>query len=211
MSNEKDANEILPNIWLGNYKAAHNANFIYKFNIKYIINVTPDIKNIHKNVNYLQIPIKDLDACPNRDLFEIFEKTSDTEVLIITELPLHKWTEDYKSEVLKKLKENGTIRKITKDNCTDKKVYLEIELNSEKVKDAEEEGFEKIFQLTSPLVTSNMICFDSNNQLAKYNSPEGILNEFYGVRLNLYVERRVRSYIILFFFGIHICIYFHHD
>src|SRR5437763_1715386 len=77
MSNEKDANEILPNIWLGNYKAAHNANFIYKFNIKYIINVTPDIKNIHKNVNYLQIPIKDLDACPNRDLFEIFEKTSD--------------------------------------------------------------------------------------------------------------------------------------
>src|SRR5207237_5132878 len=112
----------------------------------------------------------------------------------------HKWTEDYKLEVHKKHKENGTTRKITKDNCPDKKVDLEIELNSEKVKDAEEEGFEKIFQLTSPLVTSNMICFDSNNQLAKYNSPEDILNEFYGVRLNLYVERRVRSYIYIFFF-----------
>ena len=67
----------------------------------------------------------------------IITKTSDTNVLI-TELPLHKWTDDYRSKVLNELRENGTIRNITKNNCTSKEVYLEIELNPEKVKDAED-------------------------------------------------------------------------
>ena len=140
----------------------------------------------------------------------IITKESDTKVLI-TELPLHKWTDDYRSKVLNELRENGIIRNITKNNCTNERVDLEIELNPEKVKYVEKKGFEKVFQLTSSLVTSNMVCFNSNNKLTKYDSPEDILNEFYDIRLNLYVERRVRSYIIFFFFGIYICIYFHHD
>src|SRR6266540_2789970 len=43
----------------------------------------------------------------------IIEKKSDTKVLI-TELPLHKWTDDYRSKVLNELRENGIIRNITK-------------------------------------------------------------------------------------------------
>jgi len=136
----------------------------------------------------------------------IIEKKSDTKVLI-TELPLHKWTDDYRSKVLNELRENGIIRNITKNNCTNERVDLEIELNPEKVKYVEKKGFEKVFQLTSSLVTSNMVCFNSNNKLTKYDSPEDILNEFYDIRLNLYVERRVRSYIIFFFFGIYMHIF----
>jgi len=133
-------------------------------------------------------------------------KTSDTNVLI-TELSLCRWTEDYRLKVLNKLKENGTIRNISKNNCTNERVYLEIESNPEKVKDAEEKGFEKVFQLTSPLATSNIMCFDSNNKLVKYNSPEDLLNQ---IRLNFYVYRRVRSYKKKFFLA-YICIYFYHD
>ena len=139
----------------------------------------------------------------------IIEKKSDTKVLI-TELPLHKWTDDYRSKVLNELRENGIIRKITKNNCTNEKVYLEIESNPEKVKDAEEKGFEKVFKLTSSLATSNMMCFDSNNKLAKYDSPEDILKEFYQIRLNFYVERRV-SYNFCFLAYIYMHIFSHHD
>ncbi len=109
--------------------------------------------------------------------------------------------------MLNELRENGIIRNITKNNCTNERVDLEIELNPEKVKYVEKKGFEKVFQLTSSLVTSNMVCFNSNNKLTKYDSPEDILNEFYDIRLNLYVERRVRSYIIFFFFGIYMHIF----
>ncbi|CAJ0758091.1 14986_t:CDS:10 [Entrophospora sp. SA101] len=96
--------------------------------------------------------------------------------VIISELPIRKWTEDYKSKVLTDLKEN---------------VDLEIELSLEQMAKAEsEEGFEKFFQLTNSMATTNMMCFDPNNKLAKYDSPEDILKEFYQIRLDFYVKRR---------------------
>src|SRR5207247_5435900 len=107
-----------------------------------------------------------------------------------------KKTNDNRSKVLNEIRENGIIRNITKNNCTNERVDLEIELNPEKVKYVEKKGFEKVFKLTSSLATSNMMCFDSNNKLVKYNSPEDILNQ---IRLNFYVYRRVRSYKKKFF------------
>jgi len=77
-------------------------------------------------------------------------------------------------------------------------------LNPEKVKDIEEKGFEKVFQLTCPLVISNMMCFDSDNNLVKYGSPLDIIDAFYKVRLNFYIERRVGYN---FFFGIYMHIF----
>src|SRR6185369_7923874 len=137
-------------------------------------------------------------------------KTNDTHVLI-TELPIRKWTEDYRSKVLEKLKENGMIRNITRNNCTNERVHFEIELNPEKTKDLDEKGLEKVFQLICPFSTSNMTCFDPNNKLAKYESPEDIMNEFYPVRLNLYGERRVSCDFVEIFFTINIyvrvCVY----
>ncbi|CAJ0859512.1 11571_t:CDS:2 [Entrophospora sp. SA101] len=39
-------------------------------------------------------------------------------------------------------------------------------------------GLDMAFQLTTPLATSNMMCYNSNNELAKYKSPEKIIEEF---------------------------------
>ena len=52
--------EIIPNIWIGNYKDALNKEFLIKNNIKYIINCTntilfTDIKDIIK----IRIPVND--------------------------------------------------------------------------------------------------------------------------------------------------------
>src|SRR5205085_1206679 len=129
----------------------------------------------------------------------IISKMSNTHVLI-TELPIHKWTEDYRSKVLKNLEKNGTIRSITRDNRMNERVHLEVELNPEKIKNTEDKGLKNVFRLTHPLATSNMMCFDPNNKLAKYESPEDILKEFYQIRLNLYIKRRVGCNFIGFFF-----------
>jgi len=77
---------------------------------------------------------------------------------------------------------------------------LEVELNPEKIEDIKDKGLEKVFHLTCPLFMSNMMCFNPNNKLAKYESPEDIMKEFYQVRLNLYVERRVSCDFVEFFF-----------
>ncbi|CAJ0751192.1 6314_t:CDS:2 [Entrophospora sp. SA101] len=116
-------------------------------------------------------------------------KKNDTHI-IISELPVCKWTEDYKSKTLTDLRESNTIRNISRNNCTNERVDLEIELTIEQMEKAEKEGLEKTFQLTTALATSNMTCFDPNNKLAKYETAEDIIKEFYHERLKLYVKRK---------------------
>lgn len=62
-STEKDVSEILPGLWLGNYKAATSYKFIKKNNIKCIINVSKDVPNIFNDIDYLHIPITDNEIC----------------------------------------------------------------------------------------------------------------------------------------------------
>ena len=65
--NDISVDQIIPRLWLGNYKAALNLDFISTNNINYIVNCTPDtpfINNIYHipNVNYIEtfrIPVYD--------------------------------------------------------------------------------------------------------------------------------------------------------
>ncbi|CAJ0764884.1 6541_t:CDS:2, partial [Entrophospora sp. SA101] len=109
--------------------------------------------------------------------------------LVISELPIGKWTNDY-IVMLNKFEENDIIESIVRNNCTDEKIDIEIKLTPKQMEDAEIKGLDKVFQLTTILTTSNMMCFDPDNKLNKYNTPEEILNEFYQIRLRFYVRRR---------------------
>lgn len=53
------ADEILPGIWLGDMNAAKDASFFKKFNIKAVINCTPDVPCAMPGVDYLQVKIDD--------------------------------------------------------------------------------------------------------------------------------------------------------
>lgn len=55
---EPNATRITNNIWLGNYKSGYDYNFLKNNNIKYVINVTPDYNKKFKEINYIDIPIK---------------------------------------------------------------------------------------------------------------------------------------------------------
>lgn len=56
---------------------------------------------------------------------------------------------------------------------------------------AEAQGLVEYFKLTSKISTSNMICFDFDRKIKRYESPEEILEDFYPVRLAYYQKRKV--------------------
>lgn len=57
--NENDVDMIIPNLWLGNKKAAIDKIFLDNNNIKYVVNVTGDLPCPFNDINYLRIPIRD--------------------------------------------------------------------------------------------------------------------------------------------------------
>lgn len=77
--NESMADEILPGIWLGNYEASQNLNFIRTNKIKYIINVSDNLPNNFPNLKYLNHYIKDIKICKSEYSFyklcEAFDQT----------------------------------------------------------------------------------------------------------------------------------------
>jgi len=59
------------------------------------------------------------------------------------------------------------------------------------VEKAETQGLVDYFKLTTKISTNNMICFDFENKIKRYTSPEEIIEEFYPVRLAYYQKRKV--------------------
>ncbi|KAI3440827.1 DNA topoisomerase 2 [Psidium guajava] len=124
----------------------------------------------------------------------IIEEVDDT-TLRITELPIRRWTQDYR-EFLESLSTGEKDK--TKDPFVqefrqysdDVTVHFEVMLSEENMMIAKQEGLLKKFKLTSTISTSNMHLFDSNGVIKKYDSPEQILEEFFQLRLECYEKRK---------------------
>lgn len=74
---ENDADQIIPNLWLGNYKAALDLNFLLTHKIKYIVNITVDVPCPYKHINYAHLPIRDLVACNNQSMIHEIDQLVD--------------------------------------------------------------------------------------------------------------------------------------
>ena len=72
-------------------------------------------------------------------------------------------------------------------------MHFIITMSATELKKAEEQGFVEYFKLTSKINTSNMICFNFEGKIQKYQSPEEIIEEFYPKRLAYYQKRKVRQ------------------
>lgn len=110
--------------------------------------------------------------------------------LVITELPVGKWTRDYKT-FLEELADpkNGEIVEDIRELHTENRVHFII-----KVKDldrlVEGEGIEKKFKLVGSISTNNYVLFDNQNKIKRYNNEQQILQEFFGLREQLYRIRK---------------------
>ncbi|CAK9000771.1 DNA topoisomerase 2 (DNA topoisomerase II) [Durusdinium trenchii] len=111
----------------------------------------------------------------------------------VTELPVRRWTQDYKEWIMEQMHENNGKRAMIsefREHHTDNTVHFSLSMLPEKVATAEEKGFEKAMHLKSWISTSNMFLFDAKGKLKKYDSPEEILEEFAVVRLQVYQQRK---------------------
>jgi DNA topoisomerase II len=121
----------------------------------------------------------------------------DETTLYISELPIKKWTQDYKL-FLESMMNGDPAKKIEseikdfKENHTDTTVAFTIICSKENIDkfEADPKGLYGKFKLTGAISTSNMNLFDADGRIAKYNSPEDILIEFFQMRLSFYAKRK---------------------
>lgn len=106
--------------------------------------------------------------------------------IIISELPIGVWTEDYKSFLEDLYEKSSWIKKI-KNNCNESEILFEI-YTKENIKDSD--NLLNILKLSKKISLTNMHCFNSKGKLQKYNSAIEILNEFYELRLEAYEKRK---------------------
>jgi DNA topoisomerase II len=107
--------------------------------------------------------------------------------IVIDELPLGSWTSQYK-EFLVGLQENGDISNFFEGHTTTK-VLFTITVKPAQMEKLEG-NFESKFKLTSSLLTTNMHAFDANCVIRKYNTPEEIADDYFGIRMKLYEDRK---------------------
>ena len=125
----------------------------------------------------------------------VLERVNDTTILI-TELPVRKWTQDYKGFleemlVASKGSDSPDIKDF-KENHTDTSISFTITAEKAKIDAWEKEkgGLYQKFKLNSSISTSNMNLFDTEGRIIKYASPEEILSTFYSLRLEYYDRRK---------------------
>jgi len=122
--------------------------------------------------------------------------------VVITELPVGVWTDKYK-EFLESItidlknKNSKQIIKHYNTYCTDIRIHFEIFMDIELIErldvtDAKSNmtKLEKALRLCSIINLSNMVLFDKDSNIKKYNTTTEIIEEFCGVRGEFYHKRK---------------------
>lgn len=111
----------------------------------------------------------------------------------VTELPIKSWTSTYKEGLEERVvgtdKIPATIKEY-KEYHTDTTVHFVIELNAKGQAEIADKGPEAFFKVSTQISTSNMVLFDPQGKIKKYQSPEEILDDFYLLRLEYYSKRK---------------------
>lgn len=118
----------------------------------------------------------------------------DETTLRITELPIRKWTQDYKEFLESVSAENDKSKDPFIEACSDystpNSVNFVVYMTQESLLAAKQEGLLKKFKLTTSMSTNNMHLFDPKGVIKKYDTPEQILEAFFYLRLEFYEKRK---------------------
>ncbi|KAM5542176.1 hypothetical protein V8D89_004049 [Ganoderma adspersum] len=124
------------------------------------------------------------------DVVGTVTKLNDTTVEI-TELPIHRWTQNFKAELEGMIGDKGDgAVKDYEEHHNNMNVHFIVTLSEKGMEAAEKQGFHEYFKLTTKINTSNMVCFDFDGKIKKYNTPEEIIEDFYPKRLAFYQKRK---------------------
>jgi DNA topoisomerase-2 len=104
----------------------------------------------------------------------------DGKKIVVTEIPIGISIEKYK-EHLEELRDSKKIKSV-KNYSKPNKVHFELVI---------EDGFDvSQLKLTSAITTTNLVLFDENNSIHKYDTVEDIMESFCGVRFKYYTMRK---------------------
>ena len=128
-------------------------------------------------------------------------KSIDSTSIEIIELPIGRWTDDYKSFLETLIYDRSADIKSKAKHCitsfenrsTESTVSFIIKFKKEDLKKLlKNEDIETRFRLTDTKNSSlsNMHLYNSECIITKYDSAESILKEFYNIRLDFYVKRK---------------------
>jgi len=114
--------------------------------------------------------------------------------LEITELPVRKWTQDYKEFLQGMLPGSDTKSKITvqdvREYHTETSVHFSVKMTPEMLAPVKEQGVEHTMKLWGSINETNMVLFDHEGKIKKYKNTLEILEEFATVRLKYYDLRK---------------------
>ena len=120
----------------------------------------------------------------------------DSETIEITELPIGKWTDDYKKFLDTLVAEDNKLIKDYTNNSSDNRVNFLIKIDKAKLNSLQWsennniDGIEKFFKLTTTkgLSTTNMHLYNKS-RIVKFNDIYDIMDVFIKERYNLYKKR----------------------
>ena len=128
----------------------------------------------------------------------VYSKHSE-DTLEITELPVGRWTNDYKEFLEALLPESGTVPKRSKrltiagyeNHSSEVKVCFRVTFPKGCLDAAmADEQFESDMHLTTTLTTTNMHLYTERQQIRKFADTTAILRHYYALRLDLYTARK---------------------
>ena len=115
------------------------------------------------------------------------------EMVEITELPVGKWTHDFKEYIENILKEENSWILDYENHSTDEKVKFSVKVTDETLFDntyKTKDIIEEKFKLQSTKSTTNMHLYNKDGSIKKYDNVYQIMDEHYYVRLNMYAKRK---------------------
>jgi DNA topoisomerase II len=113
--------------------------------------------------------------------------------VIISELPIGKWTHDFKEFLEKTIQEEDSWILDYENHSTDQRVNFVIKINDETLFDntyKNKDVIEEKFKLTSPKTTSNIHLYTKDGAIKKYDDIYKIQDEHYYTRLTMYQNRK---------------------
>merc|ERR1712070_931962 len=112
----------------------------------------------------------------------------------ITELPVKKWTQDYKEFLHGMLPNSDKASKFKindiREYHAEDSVHFGVKMNPEELAKAKEAGLQSVFKLTNTVSETNLVLFDHQDRIKKYKNPLEIMEEFATVRLHYYDVRK---------------------
>jgi len=156
----------------------------------------PWFRGFKGSVEFKGINDYGLEQYINKGIFKYIDDTT----VIIEELPIGKWTDDYKS-YLESLLFDKSVENKSKVQClldfnnnsTEKSVSFTLKFKKDDLAEMRvNKEIESVFKLTDTKHTnySNMNLYNNKGIITKYDNVEDIMKEFYFIRLIYYFKRK---------------------